>query len=972
MTYLFSEKNATRRMIKGAYKKIKSHIYYDKTLLFAKKTLAVFEADNNFYDRIEQMTEALVCKDYMFFEELINKVDFKVLPKSFKSVDSSEDIVKTDIDNRRFVDRLNFFIDMPGELYIIDCLWTLLLGKLVYDNKGCFKYAAATAFKKSVYEKEDCSLGIDFDSNRFLKPYYELYSKWRDDAFKIIEKNKDDKNMILLSLDLKSFYYSVEFDFNMLSDFFPEKRAEIHSFNFLTSIIKNIYVKYTQIIKEYKKGIGKNGKYIFPIGAMSPYVLREIYLNNLDKNITCNIDNILYYNRYVDDILIVVESNNNGINRENVIDSFFIKTNIATKNKDNVIKFVGYNNIKIQAEKINCFYFNKGNKNIFIEVFKEAIAMNSSENNLLPDIGMLNKSFVRSAYSIKNLEFGHKIRDLGFLQNNNYRAAKLISDLQRLVKNVYITSKELSNQLEQIEEFYSGSNCIEFSNNWRSIFELYIMCGEKTRLGEFIKKIEEEIGLINFENIDKKELLSKKEKYICRKVKKHLKEKLNIAASLAGSLDDRVFRKNSKLKLYAKIFKKTNFLNHRMVSYPLINYCEEDRMNLVTKDISDFIDVLNLDKHKLEYTPRFIRLDELCMYESLRIIGTNEEKIDLKTIFKNYILYNNLSSKNNLYETEFFIPCEENCDRINAYEISVNGEYSNSPKIAFINTKLEENHVVESLKQPEKQLTLENKQKLFRALNAAKEEKIEILVFPEFYLPMIWLSDIMKFITDNKITVITGMKYIKSKKGELHNNVCNLIPVKSGVKFFQTIVLIREKNYYAPNEKIEILKNGYCYKETEHPIYIIVKNKEYRYCIVLCYEFTDIYVRAFLKGKIDILFVPQLNRDTGYFSAIVTSSARDLHCFIVQANTAVYGDSRITAPYRSLEKDLIRIKGGDNDVILASQLEVGNLLNFRKAYTDFFKQNIANCFNCKKDCSKCNKKFKENKIKGSPPNFIIE
>ena len=74
------------------------------------------------------------------------------------------------------------------------------------------------------------------------------------------------------------------------------------------------------------------------------------------------------------------------------------------------------------------------------------------------------------------------------------------------------------------------------------------------------------------------------------------------------------------------------------------------------------------------------------------------------------------------------------------------------------------------------------------------------------------------------------------------------------------------------------------------PFYYIFKNCDVAFSTILCYEFTDIASRLIMKGNIDILFVPQLNKDTNYFASIVESAARDLHCFVIQANTAIYGD----------------------------------------------------------------------------------
>lgn len=107
--------------------------------------------------------------------------------------------------------------------------------------------------------------------------------------------------------------------------------------------------------------------------------------------------------------------------------------------------------------------------------------MNSSETNLLPDTDVLSSSFTNTAYNIKNLDISNKIRELGFLRNNNYNATRIVNALLRLVKNTYVNEKEMDQYFEQIEEFYQGSQSVEYSNNWRSLFELYLLCNENKR-----------------------------------------------------------------------------------------------------------------------------------------------------------------------------------------------------------------------------------------------------------------------------------------------------------------------------------------------------------------------------------------------------------------------------------------------------------------------------------------------------------
>ena len=113
----------------------------------------------------------------------------------------------------------------------------------------------------------------------------------------------------------------------------------------------------------------------------------------------------------------------------------------------------------------------------------------------------------------------------------------------------------------------------------------------------------------------------------------------------------------------------------------------------------------------------------------------------------------------------------------------------------------------------------------------------------------------------------------------------------------------------------------------------------------MCYELTNIEYRYALRGSIDLLIVPELNRDTSYFSNMVESTTRDLHTFVIQVNTAKYGDSRITGPYNSLFKDIIKIKGGEDNLILTGSLNIEEIEKNRKSYSNKIQERINKAFN---------------------------
>lgn len=90
--------------------------------------------------------------------------------------------------------------------------------------------------------------------------------------------------------------------------------------------------------------------------------------------------------------------------------------------------------------------------------------------------------------------------------------------------------------------------------------------------------------------------------------------------------------------------------------------------------------------------------------------------------------------------------------------------------------------------------------------------------------------------------------------------------------------------------------------------------------------------RAILKGNCDLIAASVFNRDTTYFSNIIDSSVRDLHAFIVQANTSHLGDSRVTGPYDRDSKDIFKIKGGENDHVVIGTVKFKELKDYQSTY----------------------------------------
>lgn len=994
-------------MLEGAYKKLKSYYYYDKTLLFIKKQIAEFESDDEKFKRtFNELANALVNEDEAYFAKLIEKLDFFVFPKGMVStVENSSAIVGT-IDHHKNISKVNFFIDLPIELLIVDCLWTLFLAKIANKQYGGSMYSYAGKFKQSIFYfgQDDLYKGIDFESNRCFEPYFENYSRWQSDAFKRLRQGLTEQNQLMFSLDLKSFYYSVRFNFESLRTLLKED-PRLDEISFVSCIQETIYKKYTHLIAKYKIGIDvKNNATIFPIGLLSPILLRELYLHEFDLNIKKALSPI-HYGRYVDDMIIVIptEIQPAEATAEFVCDLLenrgLIERKFLTKDDDFVFK--GFEAISIQKKKINCFFFEQNSPNILIDLAEKQIKNNSSEANLLPEFDIVKSRFNDTAYFFNSVGGSTKIRDIGILQSNNYAAARSITLMKQLIKNTHIRSEDrlkITEYIQDILEFYRGSSSIEFMGSWISVFELIIqlkvLSNDRDRKDPLAQKFHQDIlwyidHEMNFDFLDEKEIYAKKKKTIFARLKKDLKSRLGTAIAMAMALD---YSWNSSSKLnrnieLAKKFRKSNMFNHNLVSFPLLNYLPFEVISScsfleIQKEPWGNSNALKLDRERLRWSLRFIHLDELLIYYFMQSTQNGKKEFDgrsdVEAIWNRYVELNKISqfASNDIVKQTETVLEESN---VNLVDVFVSCDRSKEYYVGLANTAVTEEDAIQSLLHPEHKMTLQDKEQLFRMANTAIREKANYITFPEFYVPVVWLKDITRFAQKNSVALVAGLRYIRNRKRAF--NCTTIVQPCSHNGFRNVIALFREKNFYAPEEKECLYKLGYQIHDASRPLYYVVHAGRLRYSTVLCYEFTDIYSRSALKSRVDALFVPQLNKDTNYFSSIVEATSRDLYCFIIQANTSKYGDSRITGPYDTIHKNVVQVKGGINDVVIIGKLELEAVKKARARYETHRKKIAAHCFNCSKlkkakypnffDACKSCKKIKSQKqtIKDVPANF---
>lgn len=216
----------------------------------------------------------------------------------------------------------------------------------------------------------------------------------------------------------------------------------------------------------------------------------------------------------------------------------------------------------------------------------------------------------------------------------------------------------------------------------------------------------------------------------------------------------------------------------------------------------------------------------------------------------------------------------------------------------------------------------------------AQPQQSRYLVLPELALPAHWFIRIARKLQGRGISLITGIEYLHASRGRVRNQVWAALS-HDGLGFPSLMIYRQDKQRPALHEEQELqrLAGLELRPDKAWKFPPILQHGDLRFSLLICSELTNISYRAALRGKVDALFVPEWNQDTETFNALVESAALDVHAYIVQCNDRQYGDSRIRAPFKeSWQRDLLRVKGGITDYCVIGEIDVQTLRQFQSSH----------------------------------------
>ncbi|WP_047247490.1 RNA-directed DNA polymerase [Maribacter thermophilus] len=978
----------TVKDVEVAYRKLKSYVYYDNFSLLLRQQIAHFESSEDFELKLKDLAKFLSNPEgeKKYFKKLLSEIGYYTAPKRFSPLRAEEQLVISNNFSSTHYDlkKVNYFFEGPVELHIISILWITNEGYVLHK----------------LYSKDNYAYHLELESGngevveglRLFKPYFEQYQKWRDNGLDIAKRFLEkDTDVVILTLDIKEYYYNAIID----DSFKDQLVADIKKG---TNKRKLIFSELLfEMMSKYQSVCPKKSAKILPIGLLSSGILANYYLKDFDKKIKKELSPA-YYGRYVDDIQIILSntkidysSKTSSTAVEDFLEKYLVNRNLFKKvkigNKKYDYKYCDLPKIRIQQEKILLYAFESKESRAVLDMFKRKIEQNSSAFWFLPAEDDITDDFDNSVYQLSYSDTINKLRSVQGINQSKYGAAVYLA---KKIKISLLSDKDESDKTkEQILTFFKGIVSLEFSASWEKVFTYFVIINDKDSFWQFFREVSKNIEKIQRNTGDK--VISTKD---VLDTKSYLTIYLENCCALATALNPNFvtdhwwtarkeslkskelrnsFNFHGKINAVKRAYINSNLLRNSFIVTPLLNYLNIGN----SKDINfikleglrnvDFkLEDLEFNQNKLKFAPRFLYFFEfnlcLLLIELLKYYknGVIPQESDLFFNRQSQSIYDEMfdyffktnyefrlkttSSKSKVHKESlknyyFKIEKGTSTDEIgyNYFEIPQSGKSLLNIKVGIANTTVDIKNISASIFETPN-TGFKRRKEFIALLNAAENEKTDALILPEVSVPYSWLPVLADESRRKQRLIVAGLEHLTVGK-KTFNLLATCLPLEhNGIK--DAVINLRLKYHYSPGERKIIEQRRRIIPKPKYVLYNLFIWRGVHFANYNCYELADINHRAIFKGKVDLLIASEYNQDVNYFSNIAESVSRDIHCYFVQVNTSDYGDSRITLPKKTALKDIMRLKGGENHVVLTSKLNIKELREFQKLSVQYQDTNI--------------------------------
>ena len=931
----------TADILKTAFRKLLSAVYYDKTDMVMRyhvaefvKSLSSKEKEKKIFDKLLSVVKGENNKQLDLW---LQDMSLSLYPKKVTSISDEEIIDEHIITNippkQMSVERLMVKAKIPVELCILDVAWLMLYGFKV-DSK---------LYKHSYGNRMDLIFNGDGvrSGNVLFRKYQSQYKEWWKNGIKVANQHlKNNEKVTIINFDISNCYHSIDFDFEKFFVYYDKNWPDDNlREDALTKIIIKVYQRYWEITKNSDIEVfnGKNKeKCPMPLTLMSAHVLANWYLSPLDDFINKKYTPY-YYGRYVDDCMVVVETQSEKcITLEDCFqkelpelmsfDGDMIVFDFAKNANDENIRLQTF---ELQRDKLYVYRFCDSISQPSLEEFEQEQKERSSEFRFLTDdadTGNVNLDFVSlvNAFDVEE-EPG---RRFNILEENKYKLAVYLAKLSSRLSKYGEEYKHYKKEVEKIHHFFTEGYLIKHYQLWERLMTVFVLAGKQDYVEELVKNAKLQIKNIKpkpglFGNI------KSGKKLLVDSLTFHLEQSKNMALSL--------HRENLEIDtLYLDTFMVRMHYN----LLPLQEFSKKFATNGVKQTMNDLTFREKLFDY--QWMPYYVKY-----YAIVNALSIGE--VYNPDVYRNaFAIYCKLNHVGDVDDWRAFCRPPQD-DNVTEFNVDLQKDYNDPLTVSVVEMDIND---VDAKKVIDEYGTIRSynvdKVEVFENIldQISKIYNTDIFILPELSLPIYELMSYCRYSAKHEIAFVSGMEYVVKNK-IVYNYIITCLPITLyGQK--DAVPVIRLKNHYAPEEKKVIKDKNYFIPEEINNINIdenriVVSQTIWQnlyhwhghvFTSYYCFELASIKERSFFFSMIDAMYCPVFNMDTYYFNNIAESMARDMHCYFILCNVSHYGDSRVTKPDSHVTMNLLKVKGGNTEdnkvVVLSATLDVEGLRNFQK------------------------------------------
>jgi hypothetical protein len=966
-----------------AYRKAKVDAFYEREQALAHKFV---EFEEDLEARLNALQGRLAARDWMEDPAILG--DYTFVPKGLEPVDLDDptkgqftifsssrknwNSLCAALAKKKKKPEATFRVmcNASVEWHVISALWILKEGHYFDAELGPSAYAARLRRLKP----KDEELKGDFHHRALgsFAPYSPSYMAWRNNGLKATRAILDDgEESIAITADLRKFYHSVSPDF-LLSERFQSmlpKEDNPQSGLLTADLVKSIKA-WSQLAPT-----GSNEKKSFglPIGLSASRIIANVMLLEFDEMITREICPD-YYGRYVDDVFLVLRNRWGFKSSEEVWEMLCRRSNEllrkATENRETVYKLKlsydsGASNLRFAGKKQKVFMLEGSSGKALLQTIEAHVKKNSSEWRHLPELDESDletqPDFVAAGrdhaetpdnlrrsdgLTFRRLQLAFHLRDLEALADD-LRPSQWSSERRKFFDLACDHLVALPHFFTYYPYLHRIISLGVAARDWKPVKRLIDQVVRTFRQIEetctadldHLGKCKEDLGLKFFLAaaralpVDATDTAAGYEglsDFLTALANQLPSPRQDYSVPSTVGFAKGVFRADLARTPYRRrLLDSQGPLPDGRPSFFELLSCE------FVQDLAEFWEEFFPDDGNL---PPMALVFPTRPFSPAEVSAMAPSTKDPEALFRNMRRW--MAAVRGIVffsdDSSFVDQLQKWKSRHGGPDVWIPGApFKDSIRVGLPCLEITEGSWTASVSgdpDPDRDRYLRTTKLINQIL--AGGERPHYIVLPELALKPQWFWRFATKLAANGISLISGIEYQRAPNGGAHEVInqvrASLVTDAPG---YPTFLVVSQNKALAPKGEMmglnqiagkRLVKGSYDQKP-------VIRHGDMQFGILICSELTNLDFRARFRGKVDILLVPEWNKDTETFSSIVEATANDAHAFVVQSNNRRHGDSRVRAPYKkeAWKRDLVRLKGGINDYFAVGLIEYAKLRRFQ-------------------------------------------